>query len=534
MASSRRRRNRAAAPQTPAAAPPTERRPTFVEYREQPTWSFTEWDSVTMVKSAIRALEQGQLDAAAQVVDAMGRDDRLRGCLLQRTEALPSLPFNMKEAEEGGANAARAAELAQAKFEVMCSDEALTELGKWAVMLGVGLAQLEWYAGDDGLWWPRLTVWHPKHLHWRWDTRSFWVTTEAAGVVEVKPGDGQWVLFTPYGVMRAWMAGAVRALYVPWLLRMWGSRDWARYSEVYGGPIRAVKTPAAAEEADKQRFVEEVAGIGNEAVLRLPTSPDPTQSYDMVLVEAKSTGWESFERLIKQAESSMAIALLGQNLSTEVKSGSLAAAKVHDGIRNDVLEGDAQRLAKCLHEQVLKPWARFNFGDERAAPMPNWVTQPPDEKTQEGAALKSLGDGIASLQKTGAQLDVDAVLEKHGIPVTGPAEEPEPPAPAPAPGGAKLSEVLRGTKASGALRGQLYVDRVADSAQQAGNRVMRPDVSRILLAVANSNDFDELKGRLIEQLGEMDPDAFADVLAKAMTLAELAGRFSVLEDLPKP
>jgi hypothetical protein len=253
----------------------------------------------------------------------------------------------------------------------------------------------------------------------------------------------------------------------------------------------------------------------------------------MQLIEAKSTGWESFDRLIKQAESSMAIALLGQNLSTEVKGGSLAAARVHDGIRNDVLEGDAQRLAKCLHEQVLKPWARFNFGDERAAPMPNWVTAPPEEKTEEGNSLKSLGDGISSLQKAGAKVDVDTVLEKHGVPVTGPAEEPAEPPPAPPPGaGLSAAEALRAAKATGALRGQLYVDRVAAAAQEAGNRALRPDVQKVLLAVANSNDFDELKGRLVEAFGSMEPDAFADVMAKAMTLAELAGRLSVLEDLP--
>jgi phage gp29-like protein len=504
-------------------------RPTFREYRELPTWTWSDWEKVELVRRAVRELELGQLSSAAQVVDAMGQDDRLRGCLLQRTEALPSLPFNMKEAPTGG-RAAEAAELAQQRFEAMCSDEALTELGKWAVMLGIAVGQLTWTVGDDGLWWPSLQVWHPKHLHWQWDTRAWHLNTEQ-GVIRLTPGDGQWVVFAPYGLMRAWMAGAVRALYVPWLLRRWGQRDWARYSEVYGGPIRAVKTPAAAEEADKQRFVEEVAGIGNEAVLRLPTSPDATQSYDMQLIEAKSTGWESFDRLIKQAESSMAIALLGQNLSTEVKGGSLAAARVHAGIRNDVLEGDAQRLAKCLHEQVMRPWARFNFGDERAAPMPNWVTAPPEEKKEEGDSLKSLGDGISSLQKTGAQLDVDAVLEKHGVPVTGPAEEP--PASEPPPGaGLSAAEALRAAKATGALRGQLYVDRVAAAAQEAGNRALRPDVQKVLLAVANSNDFDELKGRLVEAFGAMEPDAFADVLAKAMTLAELAGRLSVLEDLP--
>lgn len=506
--------------------------PTLTVYRELPSFSWNDWDRVGAVKQAIRELEMGQLNTAAQVVDAMGRDDRLRGALLQRTEALPSLPFNMKEAEDGGAKGKKAAELAQKRFETMCSDEALTELGKWGVMLGIGIGQLIWTLGVDGMVWPSLKVWHPRHMHWRWDTRAWHVATEG-GVVQVTPGDGQWVLFAPYGIERAWMAGAVRALYTPWLLRQWGMRDWARYSEVYGGPIRVLRTPAAGDEDDHQRYVKEVAEIGNEAVIRLPTSPDPTQGYGLELVEAKSTGWESFDRLIKQAESSMVICLLGQNLSTEVKGASLAASKVHDGIRHDVLDGDAQRLGKTLHEQVMKPWAAFNFGSAELAPMPNWVTDPPEQKTEEGAALKSLGDGLSALQKTGAKPDTDAILEKHGVPVTGPSEEPQPePEPSPKPGGEKLSLDLNG-KASGALKGQLYVDRLAESAQQAGSRVLRPDVQRVLMAVANSNSYDELKGRLMEAFGVMDPDAFADVMARAMTLAEVSGRWSVMEDLPR-
>lgn len=513
--------------------------PAFKMIRELPAYSFSDFDRLYQVKAAIRELENGQLRTSALVVDAMTRDDRLEGILLQRTKALSSLPLNFTD----GVNpkAAAAAKEVTANFKSWASAASLTEMLKWGVMLGVSFGQVLWEV-VDGLLTPKLKVWHPMHAYWRWDTRSWWMVAEG-GVIEVKPGDGQWLVFTPYGEERAWMMGGVRSLYVPWLLRQWALRDWGRWSEVYGSPIRKVSTPIAAEESDKQRFLREVAQLGASSTIRLPTAADPTQKFDVELVEAASTGYDGFDKLLAKCESSMAITVLGQNLSTEVTGGSYAAASVHASIRNDILESDAQSLASCLYEQLLKPWAALNFGDPKAAPIPAWVTSPPEDRKEAGDALKSLGDGIKSLFAAGAKPDTDAILDRHGIPVTGPAEEPAPPPVPPAPGekpaieeepakdDKALAAMFLSMKPSGAQRGQAYVDAVADKARERAATVLKPDVMHVLGAVAASNSYDELKGRLIELYGAMEPHQFAVVLQRAMLLGELAGRLAVLEDL---
>ncbi len=508
--------------------------PALQSLRELPTYSWGDFDRLYQVKAAIRELEQGRLHTASIVVDAMERDDRLAGALLQRTKALPSLQVSVVAGT--GAKAEAAAKDAQENFSSYVSSASLHELLKWGVMLGVSFGQLLWTVKAGRLCFS-LKVWHPMHAFWRWDTRSWWMVAEG-GVVEVRAGDGQWVVFAPYGEERAWMGGAVRSLYVPWLLRQWALRDWGRWSEVYGSPLRKVRTPAAADEADKQRFLREVAQLGANSTIRVPASADPMQTFDVELLEATSTGYDGFDKLLAKAESSMAIALLGQNLSTEVTGGSHAAAAVHASIRTDILESDAQALAKCLKEQAFTPWAVYNFGDAAAAPMPTWVTAPPEDKKEAGLALKSLGEGIKALQAAGAKPDVDAILELHGIPVTGPAEEPEPTPTPPAPGvkpesGDDLAlaaiVALKG-KPSGALRGQVYVDSVAESGRARAAAVLKPDVMHVLSAIAASNSYDELKGRLIALYGAMEPDQMASVLQRAMLLGELAGRLAVLED----
>src|SRR5688572_21623548 len=136
--------------------------------RELPVYSWSEWDSVSLVKGALRDLEGGLFEQAASVVDAMGRDDRITGCLLTRIEALPALPFTMVPGEDGGGRAQTIAEEADELFEAMAPNAELLRLHHWAVMLGLGVGQLIWDR-DGGRWQPRLTVWHPRHLYWRQD-----------------------------------------------------------------------------------------------------------------------------------------------------------------------------------------------------------------------------------------------------------------------------------------------------------------------------------------------------------------------------
>lgn len=507
-------------------------------FRELPSYySWSDWDRIEAVKRAIRELEQGQLNMAAQVVDAMLRDDRIAGCLEQRCQALPSLPLSSEPRTRSGVEPTAVqraiAQQVAMDWESFVPDAAATELQQWGVMLGVGFAQVIWTSWEK----PVLEVWHPRHFFWRWDTRSFWVATDGDGMQEVIPGGGQWVVYAPHGLARAWMRGSIRSLYVPWLLRQWAMRDWGRWSEVYGSPFKKAKTPAAADEADKERFLREVQAMGSDTVVRIPQSPDPTQVYDVELVEATSTGSDGFDRLLTKCETAIAIRLLGQNLSTEVQSGALASTRVHDAIKDDLIEADSDRLGACLTEQLLRPWAVYNHGSAELAPAVRWVVKPPENKAETGNAMKAVGEGLSSLQRAGAKPDTDAILEKLAIPVTGPAEEPEPEEPKeskekPDPGEKeKLSASLSRLNPSGADKGQEYVDALADKAREAGSIALRPDVMRVITAVLSANNYDELRANLISIYGEMQPDRMASVLQRAMVMAELAGMASVLEDL---
>lgn len=530
-------------------------RPNIAYAQMLPVVSYSDWDNVNVVKNAIRQLENGIFDAAAQVVDSMGRDDRITGVMSTRAGALPSLPFQMDPRGDGRQKTPVSKEASEG-FEQWYPDYALSELMHWGIMLGVGIGQLKWTLGERR-WTHQLHVWHPKFIRWRWDTNSFWVST-MNGETEVTPGDGQWVLFTPYGAMRGWMQGRVRSLYVPWLVRQWALRDWARYSEVHGMPIRKAVTPTGAQGDDKARFLQEVANIGTESIIRTPRVPGEGDDnrYDIELVEALGRSTETFEKLIDKADTCVAIALLGQNLTTEVKGGSYAATMGHLQIRNDILQADAQRLAQCLRSQALSHWAKYNHGDEELAPTPNWKTQPPEDKVQKGAALKNLGEGIVAIQATGAKPDVDALLEEHEVPTTGPAQDPPAPTPSPAAGSPAASGKpppagrktlprpnVPAAKASiaaladdakvpmAAIEGQAYVDDVISEGIKAASAELSGDLSKLLAVVEAAEDFEGLRKELLRVYGAMSSKAMGKLLQDALVLSELAGRFAVSREL---
>jgi len=376
-----------------------------------PVVSFTDFDSVGQVKSALFQLERGMFSLAAQLVDRMFWDDRIKGVTDTRLNSLTALPMVFD-----GQNSATL----QKAWPKMCPEESVKELLKWGLYLGFGLGQLLWQTGDQANF--KLKVWHPQFIYWRWDTRSFWVTT-MSGPAEVVPGDKQWVLYTPYGYQLGWMQGLVRSLAIPFMCRQWAFRDWARSSEVHGLPIRGLQVPAEAKREDKDRALADLAALGRETVIMLPRASDDDM-FDLKLIEASTDSHKTFQQLVEMCNNSIAICLLGQNLTTEVEGGSRAAAQVHDRVRGDLLKSDAKSIGTCLREQAIAPWALLNFGtDLDSAPTATWNADPPEDKKEQSAALQQLTGALATAVSQALPVDIRAVLDEYDVPTVTPAQE---------------------------------------------------------------------------------------------------------------
>lgn len=343
-------------------------------HRDLPVTSSWSSDDVGIVKATLRLLEVGDVvrfDRAAQLCDSFEADDRIGALLETRLEALSTLPLQVTPAGKT-ALARSIAETVKSNWSAWFPDAEVKKLHSWGLKLGFGIGELAWNRSTTG-WTPKLKTWDLRNVEWRWNTRSFWVNT-VEGPVEVTPGDGHWLLYAPHGAERAWMKGLVRPFARLFLMRQLTYRDWLRWCEVHGLPIRVGVVPAGAEKASKSSFINDLLNIGGEATLVAEQGREG-EKYDLKLVEAASQSWQGFRQLLAQVDENMAVRMLGQNLTTTMKTGgSYAAADVHNRVRLERREGDANSIAAVLNEQGLALWVAVAHGRPDLAPKAGWLT----------------------------------------------------------------------------------------------------------------------------------------------------------------
>lgn len=370
--------------------------------------------SVADIRQALDDHAIGIFQSAAMLSDAVIGDDRVQAALGSRVGAL----FGLEQMYTAAANdtdgevlAAWKTALPRASLSPLTGNS-LQEVKRWAHLMGFGVAELQWDTSGE-TWQPFLKPWHPQHFYYDWPRRTL-VAVTMDGNIDVTPGDGRWFVHAPHGIQRGWMLGTVRALALPWLLRALAYRDWARYSERHGMPLIKAMMPALSRAEDKDRFVSSLATMGTEAVVSLPQNMDGT-GFDVALIEAASQSWEGFDRLIQRTESSITLCLQWQNLTTEVKEGSFAAARVHADVKQSAVEFDEVTLARDVHEQIGRPFAAWNYGDPELAPETRWDCEPLEDRDAAAKALESYGRACQALSLAGVEYDPAELAKAYRV-----------------------------------------------------------------------------------------------------------------------
>lgn len=520
------------------------------EQHEPQTGIAQKW-TISRVERALDSLERGEFVEAALLAEAMGRDDRIEACWTTRYQALLGLPFEMLPNEDGDArrNKAVAKDLGRTWFRSYPEDVE-TEALYWRVFLGFAVGQV-YYETDEG-WVPRVEIWHPQHLVWNATRKGFDAVT-TTGVVPVEHGKG-WIVFGG-AAKRPWMRAAVRSLSVPWLSRHFAYRDWNTYNERHGKPIVKVKFPANAGGVDvgseaPGAWYAKVQQLGSKSVAYLPQGVgEKGEGFDLDLLESKARSEEAFAKLISHCDTSIAIRLLGQNLTTEVQGGSRAAATVHDRVRLDYLAADAEGEATDLHTGVAEPWALRKHGSADLGPWPTRNADPPEDQKARAEAGEGLGKALKSFGDAGYDVEnAEDLAEEYGFEIKK-REAPEPPAGAaatpannqddedaePARAARARPRVLAQGQRSerpgeGYLEGQGYVDALVEHSSRQADEALQPDLIALAREVAAADGYDDMRSRLRALYAEMSPEDLTVLVESAHKMAELAGRTSVNQD----
>lgn len=383
--------------------------------------------SVAAVRAALDDLERGKMRNPSLLADAVERDPVIASALSTRVRMLVSksaLPFDLLDSEEGDGRKLRSVAARQRElWWSMLPESAMAPLLRNAIMLGVAVGYVEW-ATEGGEWIPRLRWLPPHNLEWHATSDQgkadphYTYSTATGERMRVTPGDGSWFLHEPNGE-RSYMQGALRSLAMLYRMRLDAYRDWIRYAEKHGLPILGVSEPhwasddvegSSSTQADE--FYAQFGDLGSESVLRLPQGPTPDDGkWEAGWIEPTSDAWQTFREALRELGADIDRVLLGrdQNAGARGGDGELSSERV----RVEYLSSDTEPLATSIREQVLKPWAAFQWGDARLAGWPRWDTRPPPDLERRARTLDLIGDALGKLSLLGVELG--PVMAEFGL-----------------------------------------------------------------------------------------------------------------------
>lgn len=534
--------------------------------REAPPRAFADWNP-NLFRAALRMADSGSLRLAADLCEELFADDRVQGVLGVRVRGLLRLPVRFEL--DGDADEKTPEEEAlEEDFWKAYPEADLVQLCSWGLLLGVGLGQQVWEERNGRLI-PRLQVWHPRALRWDWQSREWRLSVDGGAEIVITPGDGTWVLYTPYGENRPWARAIWKPAGLALLAKRYAIEDFNRHAEAHGSPVKVGTAPDGASAQARRSFAEDLSALMKDASVVLPPG------YDVKYVEATARTWEVFTSLIGWADKALSICIAGQNLTSDIEGGSFAAAQVHATIARHLIESDEQTLSTTLYEQGLRWWAEFNYGAPDRAPWVRWDTTPPEDLQPKANAISTIATAVSSLNAAGFAIDTAELARRFDIPLLADNEEAAIKAaraaklvenlPAylpngvvtinearglfglpPVPGGHEIAKpslgfgafkarpprtALRASASGTESDGQVYTDELVNEATQAAAEVLQRDIDRVREAIDAATDPEDLERRLNELYADMDPTEFAELTAKAFLLAELAGRFEAINEV---
>ena len=358
----------------------------------------------------------GLFHRSGQLIDSMMGHPRIQSAIGARVGALLGLEevYEQAEADTDG-------EVMQAWKQAwpLCHSptdqgDVIGDIRRTTLLGGLHVSELVWDTEhESGLWQPFLKPWSFQHLYFDFGRRQL-VAISEDGPIDVVPGDGRWFVHAPDGIYRGYINALVRALSLPFFLHNCAMRDWGRFSERHGQPILKASVPTIADDADKVAFESQLVEMGSEALVILPKGLDG-EGFDLTLLEAASQSWEGFDRLMLRCENAITIAVQWQNLTTEVKEGSEAAARVHGDVKQTAVCLDDRSWSNDVNDQIARPFALWNFGDARKAPKTRRDVEVLEDQGAKLTALDTFARAVTTLRAAQVPVDVVALAAAYRI-----------------------------------------------------------------------------------------------------------------------
>ena len=481
----------------------------------------------------LKAAAEGDADAYLTLAEEMEEKDLHYASVLgTRKRAVARLPIVVESASDDPRDIAMADEVRTLLKSRRTGTKGMIE--ECLDALGKG------YSAVEICWDKSINPWRPGRYKWR-DPRFFQFDRETLSELRLRDEADlmngiplpayKFIIHTPRLKCGIPIRGGLARLAAwSYCFKNFAVKDWVAFCEVFGMPLRLGKYRPGESEDNISILKSAVANLGSDAAAVIPEG---------MMIEfidgAKGTGGESlFERIADWFDKQISKGILGQTMTADDGS-SQSQATVHNEVREDIRDADAEQLAETLERDLVIPYIDLNYG-----PQANYPTVYLREADQ--ADIPLMAEALAKLVPLGLRVEVSEVRDKMGF--SDPAKDAEclqlvttttmPTDPLAIGGKPSLNSFMAEAKRYFAINSELPAVKLNPAQQSIENlklaaidpaaAAMDGMLRQVVDIIQGATSFDEALAHLSAAYDAMDETALAELLAQAMFSAQVVGR----------
>jgi phage gp29-like protein len=190
------------------------------------------------------------------------------------------------------------------------------------------------------------------------------------------------------------------------LAKLMSFNDWKVFCELFGMPVRIAHYESSMTSEDRASLIDMMKNLGARAWGVF------SRAVTVEIKESSQRGVAPFEAFVAHCDRETSILWLGGHLTTDTTggTGTLAAAQVHDEVRDDVRDDDIKRESRTVRRDLIAPMCVFRFPG-RDVPLPYFRRIKPE-------AIDRLAEAtvIAAAQRAGLRVGRTWAHERLSIP----------------------------------------------------------------------------------------------------------------------
>lgn len=421
-----------------AKVPPKPKAPpkTIQVITEYPPFEFSGW-TLEHVQSALDALGRGDLRWPECLLLALEKDPAFAHGRRTRCRTAAAMPMSLEFPEDFPLEQARelVAHLPDLWGASYVGEDG-AQLGhalacgtKYRVCLGVAPAAVDWSLSATGkTWLPTLHARSAGRLRFDQNLNRYKFRTRDAEE-DVIPDGKRWLLWREMSSNYPHQEALLRALAIIVWFKQATVRYWGSYNRVHGEPQKKAKVPGKQREGeDVAKLAEQLRTLIGGQVIICPQYANG-ESFDVTLLEALGSTWETFPAFIEYADKWITLCWLGAWDNTQGDAaGSRARAEVHDKVSQREMANDCDGTASVLRI-LWRQFCAYNGIDPALAPVSCFDTTTVMDREAEakiqasmgmaaqsrGLALQAAGNAFKSMTEAKVSYDPDHILRQLGF-----------------------------------------------------------------------------------------------------------------------